>query len=62
MTSSFAEPTPPSHHQDRFGQSRELLDLLPDVACRGAEKAFVAFAEPVTEAWKDERRREALQR
>lgn len=35
------------------------FDLLPDVACRGAEKAFVAFAERVTEDWKDERRRSA---
>ena len=35
------------------------FDLLPDVACRGAEKAFVAFAERVTDEWKDERRRSA---
>jgi hypothetical protein len=35
------------------------FDLLPDVACKGAEKAFVAFAERVTEEWKDERRRSA---
>ena len=35
------------------------FDLLPDVACKGAEKAFVAFAERVTEDWKDERRRSA---
>ncbi len=33
------------------------FDLLPDVACKGAEKAFVAFAERVTEDWKDESRR-----
>ncbi len=30
------------------------FDLLPDVACKGAEKAFVAFAERVTNDWKDE--------
>jgi hypothetical protein len=35
------------------------FDFLPDVACKGAEKAFVAFAERVTEDWKDERRRSA---
>ena len=35
------------------------FDLLPDVACKGAEKAFVAFAERVTEDWKDDRRRSA---
>jgi hypothetical protein len=33
------------------------FDLLPDVACRGAEKSFVAFADRVTDAWKDERKR-----
>lgn len=35
------------------------FDLLPDVACRGAEKAFVAFAERVTEDWKDDHKRDA---
>ena len=35
------------------------FDHLPDVACKGAEKAFVAFAEHVTEDWRDERRRSA---
>ena len=35
------------------------FDLLPDVACKGAEKAFGAFAQRVTEDWKDERRRSA---
>ncbi len=34
------------------------FDSLPDVACKGSEKAFVAFAERVTEDWKDERKRE----
>lgn len=33
------------------------FDLLPDVACKGAEKSFIAFADRVTEAWKDERKR-----
>ena len=33
------------------------FDLLPDIACKGAEKSFVAFADRVTEAWKDERKR-----
>lgn len=35
------------------------FDLLPDIACKGAEKAFVAFAERVTEDWRDERGRSA---
>ena len=35
------------------------FNLQPDVACRGAEKAFVAFAERVTEEWKDEGNRSA---
>lgn len=33
------------------------FDLLPDTACRGAEKAFVAFAIRVTDEWKDEKHR-----
>ena len=35
------------------------FDLLPDIACKGAEKAFVAFAERVTEDWKDNKRRDS---
>ena len=34
------------------------FDLLPDVACKGAEKAFTAFAERVTEDWKEEAKRD----
>lgn len=34
------------------------FDLLPDVACKGAEKAFTAFAERVSNDWKDETRRD----
>lgn len=33
------------------------FDGLPDLACRGAEKAFVAFAERVTQLWQDEAKR-----
>lgn len=33
------------------------FDLMPDTACRGAEKAFIAFALRVTEEWKDEKAR-----
>lgn len=33
------------------------FDLMPDVACRGAEKAFVAFAERVAKAWNEESNR-----
>lgn len=33
------------------------FDFLPDIACRGAEKAFVAFAVRVTDEWKDEKHR-----
>jgi hypothetical protein len=32
------------------------FDLFPDIACKGAEKAFIAFAERITEDWKDNRR------
>ena len=31
--------------------------LLPDITCKGAEKSFLAFAERITEGWKDEGRR-----
>jgi hypothetical protein len=31
--------------------------LEPDTACRGAEKAFVAYAGKITELWKDEGKR-----
>lgn len=34
------------------------FDLLPDVACKGAEKAFTAFAERITDDWKDEAKRD----
>lgn len=30
------------------------FEKLPDIACRGAEKAFIAFADRTTTAWKDE--------
>jgi hypothetical protein len=33
------------------------FNLLPDIACKGAEKAFVEFAERVTEEWEDESKR-----
>jgi len=33
---------------------------LPDIACKGAEKAFTSFAERVTLAWKEERKRALL--
>ena len=33
------------------------FDLLPDTACKGAEKAFTAFAERMTKEWTDESRR-----
>lgn len=33
------------------------FDLMPDTACRGAEKAFIAFALRVTDEWKDEKAR-----
>lgn len=32
---------------------------LPDIACKGAEKAFTAFAERVTEEWKEQAKRDA---
>ncbi len=36
------------------------FDQLPDVACKGAEKAFVAFADRVSKAWQDEAARDAF--
>ena len=34
------------------------FEQLPDVACKGAEKAFVAFADRVSKAWQDEAARD----
>jgi hypothetical protein len=31
--------------------------LLPDVACKGAEKSFTEFAERITKEWDDENKR-----
>ena len=33
------------------------FNIDPDVACKGAEKAFTSFAERITEDWKDEAKR-----
>ena len=33
------------------------FDLLPDIACKGAEKAFDAFADRVADEWEDETKR-----
>src|SRR6185503_13689958 len=33
------------------------FDLLPDIACKGAEKAFNAFADRVAAEWEDETKR-----
>lgn len=33
--------------------------LLPDTACRGAEKSFTAFAERITAEWKEEAKRDS---
>jgi len=33
------------------------FDLMPDIACKGAEKSFDAFADRVAEAWLDESKR-----
>jgi len=33
------------------------FELEPDIACKGAEKAFVAFAERTTKEWADESKR-----
>ncbi|MBM3348033.1 MAG: hypothetical protein FJY55_16315, partial [Betaproteobacteria bacterium] len=33
------------------------FNLEPDVACKGAEKAFVAFADRISKEWSDESRR-----
>jgi hypothetical protein len=36
------------------------FDLIPDVACKGAEKAFTAFADRTTKDWTDESKRAAF--
>jgi hypothetical protein len=33
------------------------FNLEPEIACKGAEKAFTSFAEYITEEWADERKR-----
>ena len=33
------------------------FELLPDIACRGAEKSFVEFANRIAKEWADESRR-----
>ena len=33
------------------------FDLLPDIACKGAEKSFTEFADRVTKEWTDDRKR-----
>ena len=33
------------------------FELLPDIACRGAEKSFVEFANRISKEWADENRR-----
>jgi hypothetical protein len=33
------------------------FDLMPDVACKGAEKSFTEFADRVTKEWQDERKK-----
>jgi hypothetical protein len=33
------------------------FDLMPDVACKGAEKSFTEFADRVTKEWLDERKK-----
>ncbi|NBC33546.1 MAG: hypothetical protein GVY13_12805 [Alphaproteobacteria bacterium] len=40
-----------------LGKVETCFHLEPDTACRGAEKAFVAYAKRITEEWKDERKR-----
>ncbi len=35
----------------------QAFEQLPDIACKGAEKSFVAFAERITADWRDEGKR-----
>jgi hypothetical protein len=55
----FARMNPRSQLLDKLTLAKveTCFDLLPDAACRGAEKAFVAFAVRVADEWKDERTR-----
>lgn len=43
-----------------LGKVETCFHLEPDTACRGAEKAFVAYAKLITEQWKDEKKRAAF--
>ena len=40
-----------------LAKSETCFALLPDIACKGAEKSFVDFAERVTKEWADEDKR-----
>lgn len=55
----FLRQNPRSHviTKTDLAKVESCFGLLPDTACRGAEKAFIAFAEHVTAEWKDERQR-----
>lgn len=40
-----------------LAKTETCFDQMPELACRGAEKAFIAFADRVSKAWQDERNR-----
>lgn len=40
-----------------LGKVETCFNLEPDTACRGAEKAFVAYAKLITEEWKSDQKR-----
>ena len=52
----FALSNPRTHVMTKtdLAKVETCFDGLPDTACKGAEKAFVAFAERVSKAWQDE--------
>jgi len=39
-----------------------MFRALPDIACKGAEKSFVEFANRISKEWADENRRRRLVR
>ena len=50
-------PAPAGDHQDRARQGGDIFALEPDIACKGAQKTFVSFAEQIVKEWDDEARR-----
>jgi hypothetical protein len=57
---SSLNPKPQVFTKTDLAKVETCFDLKPDIACKGAEKAFVVFASEMTALWKDERKRELI--